>query len=1003
MSNIHFGELSSGLSTSQINALSGLSTATIAGVASVPVGDWQYIKEVDQNLSTGSTPTFNGVNLGGSLSVIDSGFSIKNNSDNTKELQIDCENIPPSTTNTLVMAPHSIDLGSVDFTGFSSWGGTGNYYMLGGGTFILLRPVNGYINGKFVHATAPSSGISLSPNVVNYIYVNSSGIVQTTPTRTLSLYQNNILLFEILYDSGTGLIVKNEQHSAGQNVIINDMIHDNVGSVLEPSGGVISIGSNPRSVQISAGTYNDQDINFGFSPTNPIPIQLWYVNGAGEWTYDNTYTTNLPIQWNNAGSLTPVATNNQRVIYRLYITNNFAVDGTLSSAYIGVVDTQVPFATLALAQSSITANTPAIATNELFDTEVAQLGFIVMRWQTGSVITVNSITVSKSTYAQNVSGGIAGPSHLTLSDLNGGQYGDGGHSNLEQAVQLSRDPINTDDSSNYKISTLWYNNIAKTTFICTDNTASNAIWKLVVFNNSSPTFTNLAVGGAIGSYPFTVYGNIQTITGNLLMGGAIQLNPTLVPGNAIFGIATANNQTFNQSYSVGTYTGIKWGIRNETMTNNPIDVKMTNIANYVGINQLAGTNPVEMTGNVLINSGSLTVYSNTPSSTQWGYLAGLNQALTTTSSPSFTALTTTGNMSTGGTGTSSGYFVCQRSNFGAGGYEQLQMKNQSGAVQYTLVLSSDAGINASSDLLIENGISGNNSLSIARDDTVSTCGKLVIGSTTDSASTSTGSLTTAGGIGVAKNLYVGGTVNSTGNMTINSTTSSTSTNTGSITTAGGIGVAESVAIGKYVLLPSGITTAPDNGLRCVFPNSNTNNMCQLGFSSGSLGTNRFSIYNSTGAKEMLTVWCNKTYNLGVGINLPYGQLPTADLEVASTIKSGIIKSGQHYSYAGTFNVPSSGANAIASAGALANPLTGDVNLFPNAGYFTALISMETGSNPHSTTVAVIVYDGNFSGGTIASLVSQGSAVLSQAGSYTTTLTTTQTGTWNFTTTILMSA
>lgn len=62
--------------------------------------------------------------------------------------------------------------------------------------------------------------------------------------------------------------------------------------------------------------------------------------------------------------------------------------------------------------------------------------------------------------------------------------------------------------------------------------------------------------------------------------------------------------------------------------------------------------------------------------------------------------------------------------------------------------------------------------------------------TTESTSTTSGALTVAGGIGVAKNLYVAGL----GRMT--NTTDSSSTTTGSWTTAGGVGIAKDAWIGQ---------------------------------------------------------------------------------------------------------------------------------------------------------------------------------------------------------------
>ena len=60
---------------------------------------------------------------------------------------------------------------------------------------------------------------------------------------------------------------------------------------------------------------------------------------------------------------------------------------------------------------------------------------------------------------------------------------------------------------------------------------------------------------------------------------------------------------------------------------------------------------------------------------------------------------------------------------------------------------------------------------------------------TDSSSTSTGSIITAGGVGIAKALYVGTTAN------VGSTTDSSSISTGSVVTAGGVGIAKNLYVG----------------------------------------------------------------------------------------------------------------------------------------------------------------------------------------------------------------
>jgi hypothetical protein len=77
----------------------------------------------------------------------------------------------------------------------------------------------------------------------------------------------------------------------------------------------------------------------------------------------------------------------------------------------------------------------------------------------------------------------------------------------------------------------------------------------------------------------------------------------------------------------------------------------------------------------------------------------------------------------------------------------------------------------------------------------------IVSGTTDAESTSTGALQVAGGVGVAKSLFVGTNLNVsgsstvTGNVIINGTTDAASTSTGALQVAGGVGVAKSLFVG----------------------------------------------------------------------------------------------------------------------------------------------------------------------------------------------------------------
>lgn len=106
--------------------------------------------------------------------------------------------------------------------------------------------------------------------------------------------------------------------------------------------------------------------------------------------------------------------------------------------------------------------------------------------------------------------------------------------------------------------------------------------------------------------------------------------------------------------------------------------------------------------------------------------------------------------------------------------------------------------------------------------------------TTQSSSTGTGSAVVAGGLGVAKNVYVGG------NTVISDTTDSTSSTTGSLRTAGGAGIVKNLYVGGDVQITGNLTVVgtntafsttqvnvDDNMLQIA--NNNTANTVDIGF------------------------------------------------------------------------------------------------------------------------------------------------------------------------------
>jgi enhancing lycopene biosynthesis protein 2 len=94
-------------------------------------------------------------------------------------------------------------------------------------------------------------------------------------------------------------------------------------------------------------------------------------------------------------------------------------------------------------------------------------------------------------------------------------------------------------------------------------------------------------------------------------------------------------------------------------------------------------------------------------------------------------------------------------------------------------------------------------------------------STVDSTSISTGSIICSGGLGVAKNTFVGGTMNIQGITEITNTTDSTSTSTGAFIVDGGLGVAKNANLNSTTV--SSIQVNGTTGITGITTITNTTN------------------------------------------------------------------------------------------------------------------------------------------------------------------------------------
>jgi len=414
-------------------------------------------------VSTWSNPVF-----------LDSMFGVKNVTDPSKLISVDASELTPGVPRTLAMADRNVNLSACSWTGFSSTGGTGNLYSFPTSTtFRLLRPIIGYINGTKITSAAPQT-VTIVANVSNYIYIDSTGTLLVSTTETLTQIQDNIAICNVLYD-GTVYVVKDERHRFESNVTLEKVLIDSVGAVIRGSGCNIAASATPQAVLVSGGgTYADCDLTMDIPESDPATLTLWYTNALGAWIQYTSATT-LPAVYNNAGTVTNLSSNNKRCVYRLYVTDSLGVTSSNTPKFIAVIDTN-QYSTLPSATDAINAGLIAIATNELAQLKLAQIGYIVMIWVTGGTITVETTIMQKSSFTTQYTGGSIGSSHLLLADLNGGTYGDGAHTNLMVFSSQTTNPTSDYDSRTYKNGSHLLNTATNEFWYCVDNSLGAAIW-----------------------------------------------------------------------------------------------------------------------------------------------------------------------------------------------------------------------------------------------------------------------------------------------------------------------------------------------------------------------------------------------------------------------------------------------------------------------------------------------------------------------------------------------
>ena len=294
-------------------------------------------------------------------------------------------------------------------TGFESWIDAGNYYddtTLG--SFEILRGGTGYIKGVPVTWAGAQTVIGMTSGNAYYIYVDDTGTIGKTDTRTDAIYEDYIVLFQCWRDAK---LPTNNQKTVKENhpfafpVHSSNYLHNTVGSVIEnfQKGANITLNGTQKIEISGADELDDHGLETIIPDSGGVAETFahLYTNADGKWVIEHASDT-FHAEYNNAGTVTALGLN-KHGIYTLYVGKD---DLNTTTPRYGAVMDDSQYNNLAAANLAIANGTMAIATNELAVMENCRLGYIIFSEASNSIVNVfidkNTLRSSNSTSGTNI-------------------------------------------------------------------------------------------------------------------------------------------------------------------------------------------------------------------------------------------------------------------------------------------------------------------------------------------------------------------------------------------------------------------------------------------------------------------------------------------------------------------------------------------------------------------------------------------------------------------------
>jgi hypothetical protein len=367
------------------------------------------------------------------------------------------KNIPQSAGGLSISTPQDQNT-----SGFVRWGGAGAYwsFVVGTGVFTLLRTGAGVVRSTPV-TWAANQTVTITNLALNYIYIDSLGVLHTTVATDDILYTDSIVLFQVWSD-GTYYHVTKENHPYEFTTAVSKVWHKVFGPLVKGTGATATqVGAASARTLTIVG--DDEVIDHGIStaitgdPVNPVAWNPLYVNGAGKMVQRGAAAAAIVSDYNNAGTATN-ASSGRRIVKRLGVIKDNL--NTATPIYVSVLHT----ATYSNDSSALTAISSGNITpfpTELLRLEVVQLGFVVINADgagAGSIIS-GGVVVAKQAFGASLIGASSSAQASLITAATTNFVAAGGVSSVlsgaDTTVQAALDTIARGKSARYTVALSW--------------------------------------------------------------------------------------------------------------------------------------------------------------------------------------------------------------------------------------------------------------------------------------------------------------------------------------------------------------------------------------------------------------------------------------------------------------------------------------------------------------------------------------------------------------------